>query len=115
MRQVLAFLLTAVLCGALGCAQRPAVPEPAPVEVSSPALFTLEPAALALTRQRLASGDAALQAPFAALKRRADQAPLTTPRSVTHKTSVPPSGSKNDYMSMGPYWWPNPDTPNGLP
>ena len=25
------------------------------------------------------------------------------------------SGDPHDYMSMGPYWWPNPDTPNGLP
>ena len=116
MRQLLAVLLTAALHGALGCAQRPAVPEAAaPIEVSTPGLLTLEPAALALTRQRLESGDAALRAPFAALKLRADQALLATPRSVTHKTSMPPSGSKNDYMSMGPYWWPDPSTPNGLP
>ncbi len=108
-------LLTAVLCGTLGCAVRALEPTTAPAAVSTPALLTLEAAALALTRQRLASGDAALQAPFAALKRRADQALLTAPRSVTHKTSTPPSGSKHDYMSMGPYWWPNPATPNGLP
>ena len=25
------------------------------------------------------------------------------------------SGDPHDYMSMGPYWWPNPNTPNGLP
>lgn len=35
--------------------------------------------------------------------------------SVTNKTQVPPSGSKNDYMSIGPYWWPDPSKPNGLP
>lgn len=35
--------------------------------------------------------------------------------SVTNKTQVPPSGSKNDYMSIGPYWWPDPSMPNGLP
>ncbi len=35
--------------------------------------------------------------------------------SVTFKDMVPPSGSKNDYMSMGPYWWPDPDKPDGLP
>jgi hypothetical protein len=115
MKQIPVLLLTAVLCGALGCAQRPVAPEAAPIEVSTPALLTLEPAALALTRRRLESGDASLRAPFAALKRRADQALLTAPRSVTHKTSMPPSGSKNDYLSMGPYWWPNPATPNGLP
>ncbi|MDI1241609.1 MAG: alginate lyase family protein [bacterium] len=35
--------------------------------------------------------------------------------SVTKKSQVPPSGSKNDYMSLGPYWWPDPSKPNGLP
>jgi hypothetical protein len=35
--------------------------------------------------------------------------------SVTFKEIVPPSGSKNDYMSMGPYWWPDPEKPDGLP
>jgi hypothetical protein len=35
--------------------------------------------------------------------------------SVTHKKQVPPSGDKHDYMSMGPYWWPDPTKPNGLP
>jgi hypothetical protein len=37
------------------------------------------------------------------------------PFSVTHKTGVPPSGSKHDYMTLAPYFWPNPDTPDGLP
>ena len=35
--------------------------------------------------------------------------------SVTKKTGVPPSKSKHDYMSIGPYWWPNPNTSDGLP
>lgn len=35
--------------------------------------------------------------------------------SVTKKSHTPPSGSKNDYMSLGPYWWPDPTKPNGLP
>ncbi|MEO5859053.1 MAG: alginate lyase family protein [Pyrinomonadaceae bacterium] len=35
--------------------------------------------------------------------------------SVTKKIQTPPSGSKNDYMSLGPYWWPDPTKPNGLP
>ncbi len=26
-----------------------------------------------------------------------------------------PSGDPHDFISMGPYWWPNPDTPDGLP
>lgn len=35
--------------------------------------------------------------------------------SVTKKTQTPPSGSKHDYMSFGPYWWPDPSKPDGLP
>lgn len=34
---------------------------------------------------------------------------------VTDKRLKAPSGDIHDYMSMGLYWWPNPDTPDGLP
>lgn len=37
------------------------------------------------------------------------------PFSVTAKTGVPPSGDKHDFMSLAPYWWPNPQTKSGLP
>jgi hypothetical protein len=63
----------------------------------------------------LASKDVAVTASFAALKRRADKALTVAPRSVTHKTFMPASGNKHDYVSMGPYWWPNPQTSDGLP
>jgi hypothetical protein len=32
-----------------------------------------------------------------------------------HKDKLPPSGDKHDYMSLAPYFWPNPDTTDGLP
>lgn len=35
--------------------------------------------------------------------------------SVINKTGIPPSKSKHDYMSIGPYWWPDPAADNGLP
>lgn len=35
--------------------------------------------------------------------------------SVVNKLGVPSSGSKHDYISIGPYYWPNPKTANGLP
>ncbi|HDY8063636.1 TPA: alginate lyase family protein [Vibrio vulnificus] len=34
---------------------------------------------------------------------------------VTNKTLIPASGDIHDYYSFGPYWWPNPDTDDGLP
>jgi hypothetical protein len=35
--------------------------------------------------------------------------------SVMNKKQLPPSGDKHDYMSTGPYWWPDPTKPDGLP
>lgn len=37
------------------------------------------------------------------------------PYAVTDKTTLPPSGLLNDYWHPAPYWWPNPDTEDGLP
>lgn len=35
--------------------------------------------------------------------------------SVVANDFLPASGDPRDYFSMGPYWWPNPDTEDGLP
>ncbi|MEN1679704.1 MAG: alginate lyase family protein [Planctomycetota bacterium] len=35
--------------------------------------------------------------------------------SVVDKKLVPASGDRHDYASFGRYWWPNPNTPDGLP
>lgn len=34
---------------------------------------------------------------------------------VMDKPMTPPSGDKHDYMSMGRYWWPDPNKKDGLP
>lgn len=52
---------------------------------------------------------------YTVLIKRADAA-LTGPvYTVTDKLRTPPSGDKHDYISMGPYWWPDPTKPNGEP
>lgn len=38
-----------------------------------------------------------------------------SPPTVMDKADVPPSGDKHDYLSQGTYWWPNPETEDGLP
>ncbi|QNF32398.1 alginate lyase family protein [Adhaeribacter swui] len=38
-----------------------------------------------------------------------------TPYTIVKKTIAPPSGDKHDYMSLAPYWWPDPNSPDGLP
>ncbi len=35
--------------------------------------------------------------------------------SVMHKKQTPASVDKHDYVSTGPYWWPDPSKSNGLP
>lgn len=52
---------------------------------------------------------------YAALIKDADAALTKGPWSVTEKTKLPPSGDTHDYMTMGPYWWPDPAKPDGLP
>jgi hypothetical protein len=45
----------------------------------------------------------------------ANEAMKQGPFSVMLKKTTPPSGDKHDYLSLGPYWWPDPDKPDGLP
>lgn len=45
----------------------------------------------------------------------AEKAIKSGPFSVTYKSIVPPGGTRHDYMSMGPYWWPDITKPYGLP
>lgn len=49
------------------------------------------------------------------LRRLADEALRSGPYSVVDKEITPPSGDKHDYLSYSRYWWPNPDTADGLP
>ena len=62
--------------------------------------------------------DRAAQASSGALEQLAadaDRALTLKPMSVMDKTITPPSGDKHDYMSQAPYWWPDPQTPDGKP
>ncbi|WP_160154749.1 alginate lyase family protein [Microbulbifer sp. ALW1] len=52
---------------------------------------------------------------LAALQEKAQQALAHPLYSVVEKESTPASGDRHDYYSLGPYWWPNPDTQDGLP
>jgi hypothetical protein len=61
------------------------------------------------------SGDSKMQAAFNELVKAADVALTYRPVSVMEKKNNPPSGDKHDYMSLAPYFWPNPETKDGLP
>jgi len=49
------------------------------------------------------------------LRKNAEISRRRGPYSVVYKDVLPPSGDKHDYLSYSRYWWPNPDTPDGLP
>jgi hypothetical protein len=75
----------------------------------------VHPPGLATAKQKLAAGDAALQPALDRLTRDADKALRAGPFTVTAKHRTPPSGDKHDYLSLAPYYWPNPNTKDGLP
>jgi Alginate lyase len=81
---------------------------------SSPKVFLLDTKVLTAEKARLAKADK--NDPFAvALRKAADHAMDEGPFSVIQKEIVPPSGTKHDYMSQAPYFWPDPKSKNGLP
>jgi len=80
-----------------------------------PRVFCLWPEALAAARARLQSGDARLAPALDHLSAEADAALDQPPLSVMNKTQLPPSGDRHDYLSFGPYWWPDPAKAGELP
>lgn len=117
--------MKSVLALALGgaCSAQVLAADPAPVchgnagyaaDFDGGRLFLWRPDWLRQTWQRIHS-DAALAPARAALMKAADAA-LGHPRySVVDKTRLPASGDRHDYTSMGPYWWPDPAKPDGMP
>jgi unsaturated chondroitin disaccharide hydrolase len=70
---------------------------------------------LAETRRLVNERNAYVLPAYADLMKRADSALSARPVSVTQKTATPPSGDKHDFLSLAPYWWPDPSKPSGLP
>lgn len=72
-------------------------------------------ARLRLVRDRVAAGDRTFDAALQALQVEADAWRDQGPFSVVKKLRIPPSGDQHDYLSYGPYWWPDPTKKDGLP
>jgi Alginate lyase len=77
--------------------------------------FILDSDNLMKAKSRLQSNDPAVVPAFNTLIREADRALTSGTVSVVEKELTPSSGDKHDYMSLAPYWWPNPNKPTGLP
>jgi len=94
----------------------PGLAAPSGARAEAPAAtWILDGAALVETRRRAAAGDPALAPALEKLKDDAEKALKQPPISVLDKDATPPSGDKHDYMSVAPYWWPDPSKPDGKP
>jgi hypothetical protein len=62
-----------------------------------------------------AKDDPALAAAIKAVRDRADRALKAGPFTIVNKPKAPPGGDRHDYNSLAPYFWPDPDKPDGLP
>ena len=80
-----------------------------------PRYFAAKPGSLAKARARFQGGDKTLARAVRNLVGEADEALRIKPPSVTEKSKLPPSGDRHDYMSLAPYYWPDPKTITGLP
>lgn len=80
-----------------------------------PRVYQSDPQAMAANRERAPANDPALAPALAALRAEAGRALTAGPYSVTRKKHPSLTGDPHDYVSLAPYFWPNPDTKDGLP
>jgi hypothetical protein len=81
----------------------------------SPDFFGAFPGAIKRAKAKLQAGDKDLAKALEKLTKDADAQLHNDPPSVMEKSKVPPSGDKHDYISLAPYFWPDPETKEGLP
>ena len=105
---------TLILAAAASCVAQATMDEHAS-GISTPPLILVSSKRVQQAREKLAQGDPAFTTPLAQLVALADASLEEPIQTVVDKTSAPPSGDMHDYVSMAPYWWPNPDTEDGLP
>lgn len=81
----------------------------------TPTVYILNGDVLSKKKAAINAKNALLMPAYKKLLRDADKALAEGPFSVMEKKNNPPSGDKHDYMSLAPYFWPDPSKPNGLP
>jgi hypothetical protein len=107
MKKLIAFFLVAFVTGCLSVH--------ANGQPDKPAVFALSIQSLEKNKSRIAAKDPLIMPAYKQLLKDADKAMEFGPVSVMEKKNDPPSGNKHDYMSLAPYFWPDPAKPGGLP
>ena len=83
------------------------------INAQKPTLFLVKPERLAAIKNQLKAGDAQTKAWVNHLVKDANKYLTARAESVTDKKQVPAGGDKHDYMSLAPYYWPDPSNPTG--
>lgn len=102
MRNKFLFVITATLFSQLSFAQTPRV-------------FLINADEIKAKKEAYQKNDQQVKSMAALVISKADGFLAAEPKSVMDKSSTPTSGSKHDYMSQAPYFWPDPAQPNGMP
>jgi hypothetical protein len=80
-----------------------------------PLVFQCDPQALVHARQQWQAHDPAVVEVVKKIQQDADKALKGGPYAVTQKKHSLPGVDPHDYVSLAPYFWPNPDTSDHLP
>ncbi len=100
--------LFAILCAAMCIPARAA-------DSDVPKTFESDGSALADARTKFAAGDSQVVPAVKALRGRAEKMLADGPYTIAQKKHPLPGVDVHDYVSLAPYFWPNPDTKDGLP
>jgi hypothetical protein len=87
----------------------------AQIKLSSDYVVKIDLATLSKKKLALQAKDTFLVPAYEQLLKSADKLLQYKPVSVMDKTETSPSGSKHDYVSLAPYWWPDSSKKDGLP
>ena len=82
---------------------------------NKPLVFALDADVLARNKAAIRNNDPLLLPAYKQLVKDAGKGLEYGPVSVMEKKNLPPSGDMHDYMSLAPYFWPDPSKADGLP
>jgi hypothetical protein len=77
--------------------------------------YSMDILELSKNKQKIMAKDTSVMPAYRQLIKDAENALEVKPMSVMEKKNNPPSGNKHDYMSLAPYYWPDPTKENGIP
>ena len=87
----------------------------ASTQAQLPNTFLVNPERLVTLKNSLKKGDSRTITLINSLLKKAESNLKRKPVSVTTKKKIPTGGTRHDYMSMAPYFWPDSSKPNQLP